>query len=119
MAVIDDMADDETETVSFHVVGVERVFGRGDLKALAIVELTLHGIAVTLQGIQVRHVGDRITVTLPTFKHPRDGIMRTAVIFPPELCDAIGASVANAYDTLGTPTLPLDPSRGVTGSARF
>ena len=47
------MTDDETETVSFSVVGVERVYRRGDLVALAIVELELAGVAMTLQGLQV------------------------------------------------------------------
>lgn len=33
-------------------------------------ELTLHGIAITLHGIKVRYLaGDRITVTLPDFRH--------------------------------------------------
>ena len=112
------MTDDETETVTFFVMGVERVHGRGDLVGLAIVELTLHGIAMTLQGIQVRRAGgNRLTVTLPAFKHPRDGMMRTAIILPPELFEAIGPSVAKAFDTLGVPTLLPDPARGVTGSA--
>ncbi len=113
------VTDDETETVTFSVVGVERVLGRGELVGLAIVELTLHGIAITLQGIKIRRVAsDRITVTLPDFRHPRTDRMCTAIILPYELSDAIGASVAHAYDTLGHPTLPPDPSRGVTGSAR-
>ena len=112
------MTDDETETVSFSVVGVERVYGRGDLVALAIVELELAGVAVTLQGLQVRRAGpERITVTLPAFKHPRDDVMRTTVVLPHELSDAIGASVAHACDTLEFPTLLPDPSRGVTGTA--
>ena len=109
------VTDDETETVSFSVVGVERVLGRGDLVALAIVELALHGISMTLQGIQVRHMaGNRITVTLPAFKHPRDGMMRTAIVLPRELADAIGSAVADAYDTLGRPTLPPGDARGAT-----
>ena len=111
------MTDNETETVTFSVVGVERVQGRGNLVALAIVELELAGVLMTLQGLQVRRVSpERITVALPAFKHPRDGVMRTAIVLPSELSDAIGASVANAYDTLELPTLPPDPARGVTGS---
>ena len=112
------VTDDETETVTFSVVGVERVLGRGELVGLAIVELTLHGIAITLQGIKIRRLaGDRITVTLPDFRHPRTDRMCTAIILPRELSDAIGATVAHTYDTLGMPTLPPDPSRGVTGTA--
>ena len=41
------MTDDETETVIFSVAGVERVLGRGELVGLAIVGLTLYGIAIT------------------------------------------------------------------------
>lgn len=72
------LTDDETETVTFSVVGVERVLGRGELVGLAIVELTLHGIAITVQGIKIRRLaGDRITVTLPDFRHPgRTGCAR-------------------------------------------
>ena len=111
------MANDETETVTFSVTGVERVHGRGKLVVLALVELELAGVLVTLQGLQVcRLIGNRITVTLPTFKNPRVGVMQTAIVLPIELSDAIGASVAYAYDTLGHPTLAPDPSRGVTGA---
>ena len=109
------MTDDETETVSFSVVGVERILGRGGLVRLAIVELALHGVSMTLQGIQVRHMAsNRITVTLPAFKHPRDGMMRTAIVLPKEPGDAIEAEVAAAYDTLGHPTLLRSASRGAT-----
>ncbi len=96
------MTDDETETVTFSVVGVERVLGRGELVGLAIVELTLHGIAITLQGIKIRRLaGDRVTVTLPDFRHPRTDRMCSAIILPRELSDAIGSTVAQTYDTLG------------------
>ena len=43
--------------------------------------------------------------------------MRTAIVLLPELSNAIDASVEHAYDTLNRPALPLDPARGVTGSA--
>ncbi len=47
-----DILDDSgTETVTFSVIGVEHVLGRGDLVALAIVELELAGVAMTLQDI--------------------------------------------------------------------
>ena len=70
------------------------------------------------QGIQVRRlIGIRITVTLPTFKNPRNGVMQTAIVLPLELFDAIGARVAHAYDTLGAPTLLPDIARSVTKPA--
>ena len=115
---VQQVTDDETETVTFSVVGVERVYGRGDLVALAIVELELAGVSMTLQGLQVRRVSlDRITVALPAFKHPRDGVMRTAIVLPAELSDAIGASVAHAYEALELQTLLPDPTRSATNSA--
>ena len=108
----------EDETVIFSVVGVERVLGRGELIGLAIVELTLYGIAATLQGIKIcRLAGDRVMMTLPDFRRPRTDRMCTAIVLPRELSDAIGSMVAHAYDMLGYPTLPPDPARGVTGSA--
>ena len=100
------------------MVGVERVHGRGDLVALAIVELELAGVLMTPQGLQVgRLIGNRITVALPTFKNPRNGVMQTVIVLPRELSNAIGASVAHAADTLEEPKLPPDPAHGVKGSA--
>ena len=110
--------DTETETVTFSVVGVERVLGRGDLVALAVVELDVAGLAVTLQGLQIRRVSpERITVALPAFKHPRDGVMRTSIVLPLKLSDAIGKSVAAAFNALERPTLDPDPKRGLTSLA--
>ncbi|MGI4946613.1 MAG: hypothetical protein ACRYHQ_39655 [Janthinobacterium lividum] len=43
--------------------------------------------------------------------------MRTAILLSPEVADAIGAIVTNAYETLEIPTLPPDPARGVTDNA--
>ncbi len=55
-----------------------------------------------------------MTVTLPSFKHPRDGTMRTAIMLPPELSNAISVSVADAYDTLGHPIPEPGKMRGET-----
>lgn len=105
----------ETETVSFSVIGVERVHGRGELVAIAVVELSIAGVTVTLYGLQVRRIGsNRVTVALPAFKHPRDGVMKTAIGLPPEMWEPIGAAVANAYDTLGHPTSLTGEVRGET-----
>ncbi len=46
------MTDNDSQTVSFSVAGVELVHGRGDLVGLAIVELNVSGVAMTLQGFQ-------------------------------------------------------------------
>ena len=99
-------------------MGVERVYGRGELVALAIVELELAGVSMTLQGLQARRVSlDRITVGLPASKHPRDGVMRTVIVLPPELSDAIGASVAHADEILDSQTSLPDPTRSAINSA--
>jgi len=109
------VTEDETETVSFEVVSVERVHGRDDLIGMAVVELDVSGVAITLQGLLIRKVSaHRITVALPSFKSPRDGVMKTAIVLPLELTDAIGTAVANAFDTLGAPTLLTGDTRGAT-----
>ena len=112
------MVEDETETVTFSVVGVERVLGRGDLIAMAIVSLVIAGVEMTLQGLQVRANGpDRVDVSLPTFKSTRDGTQKAAIVLPPELFDAIGMAVAQAFSALEKPTPTPEPVRGLLGSS--
>jgi len=109
------MTDDDSQMVSFSVTGVELVHGRGDLVGLAIVELNVSGVAMTLQGFQIRRAGpDRITVGLPAFKHPRDGQMRTAIVLPCELSNAISSTVAATFNSLARPTLSDAGTRGAT-----
>ena len=40
------MTDDDSQTVSFSVAGVELVHGRGDLIGLAILSLNVSGVAM-------------------------------------------------------------------------
>ena len=106
------MAEDETETVTFSVVNVERVLGRGDLIAMAIVSLVIAGVEMTLQGLQVRANGsNRVDVSLPTFKSTRDGTQKAAIVLPPELFEAMGAAVAQAFSALDRPTPTHEPVR--------
>ncbi len=112
------MVEDETETVTFSVVGVERVLGRGDLIAMAIVSLVIAGVEMTLQGLQVRANGpDRVDVSLPTFKSTRDGTQKAAIVLPPELFDAIGMAVAQAFSALEKPTPTPEPVRDLLGAS--
>ena len=109
------MTDDDSQTVSFSVAGVELVHGRGDLVGLAIVELNVSGVAMTLQGFQIRRAGpDRITVGLPAFKHSRDGQMKTAIVMLCELSDAISSTVAATFNSLARLTLSNAGTRGAT-----
>ncbi len=110
------MAEDETETVTFSVASVERVLGRGDLIAMAIVSLVIAGVEMTLQGLQVRANGsNRVDVSLPTFKSTRDGTQKAAIVLPPELFEAIGLAVAQAFSTLDRPTPTHEPVRDLLG----
>lgn len=112
------MVEDETETATFSVVGVERVLGRGDLIAMAIVSLVIAGVEMTLQGLQVRANGpDRVDVSLPTFKSTRDGTQKAAIVLPPELFDAIGMAVAQAFSALEKPTPTPEPVRDLLGAS--
>ena len=96
----------DTCPVAVTVLGVERVTGRGSLVALAIVELDLFGVVVTLQGVQVhrRPVGGSVEVRSPVWRHPRTGAWLPGVLLPPELADALTGQVIEA---LGTPVTAL------------
>lgn len=64
----------ETVPVEYRVIGTESVHGRGRLERLAVVEVEIAGIVLTLQGVQVmRDPAGRLTCRAPTFRHPRDG----------------------------------------------
>ena len=105
MAVTDDIIDD-TETVSFVVVDIDRVRGRGDLVGMAIVDMTISGVVIRLQGVQVRRTGaSDLTISMPTFKSTRDARQRAAFVLPDELAQAIGASVADAWNNQALPIM--------------
>ena len=84
----------ETVPVTYTVLGFEQVQGAGRLVGLAIVEVDLAGVVLTLQGAQVvREADGSLTCKAPTFRHPRTGGWLPAVVLPPELRDAIGREV--------------------------
>lgn len=83
----------DTVPVEYRVIGTEPVHGRGRLERLAIVEVEVAGIVLTLQGVQVMRGPDgRRTCRAPTFRHP-DGRWLPAILLPVELSDAIAAEV--------------------------
>ena len=93
----------ETLPVSFTVVGVERVQGRGKLVGIAIVEIDIGGIVLTLQGVQVLKIpGTKgLTCSAPMFRNPRDGQWIPSVLFPEELTGPLEDELLAAYRALG------------------
>lgn len=88
----------ETATVTFQVIGVEPVHGRGRLIGLAIVEAEVGGVAMTLQGCQViKRDHGSLEARAPVFRHPRDGRWLPALILPDELRDALGREVLASF----------------------
>ena len=87
----------ETATVTFTLVGTERVRDKGKLIGLANVEVEWGGIAFTLQGITVVRESDgSISCLAPRFRHP-GGRWLPGVVLPPTLIKAIGNEVLQAF----------------------
>lgn len=84
----------ETVPVTYTVIGVERVHGTGKLVGLAIVEIDVAGVIVTLQGVQVvREPDGALSCKPPSFRHPKSGRWLAAVVLPSTLAEAIGHEV--------------------------
>ena len=87
------MTDVERMTVIVTVVGVEQVRGRGQLIGLAVVELDIAGVVITLQGVQVlRLPNGTLTCRSPQFRQS-NGTWTPAAVLPPDLAEALGAEV--------------------------
>lgn len=70
------------------------------------------------KGVGSRPNGpDRVDVSLPTFKSTRDGTQKAAIVLPPELFDAIGMAVAQAFSALEKPTPTPEPVRDLLGAS--
>ncbi len=83
----------ETTTVGIEVLAVEPVAGAGRLLALAVVNLVLDGVEVTLQGVNVMRQPDgQLACQVPRWRHPK-GNWLPAVVLPPELTKAIADAV--------------------------
>ncbi|UFN48121.1 hypothetical protein LPC08_19195 [Roseomonas sp. OT10] len=88
------MTGAETVPVRYEVKALEPVRGAGRLVGLALVEVEVAGVILTLQGVQVLHGGGGgLTCRAPCFRHPRDGRGLPAVVLPAALADAIAAEV--------------------------
>jgi hypothetical protein len=99
----------DTVSVEINVAGIERPEGCGTLVALAIVELRINDVDVTLQGVQARRAaGNRFLCQAPQFRDPRSGRWLPCILLPPELSAAIGAEVTGQMQhiPLGEGTLP-------------
>jgi len=87
------MDDVERVTVTLTVVGVEQVHGKGSLIGLAIVELDIAGVVLTLQGVQVLRLPDgTLTVRSPQFRRS-NGTWTSAAVLPPDLAETLGTEV--------------------------
>ena len=83
----------ETSVVTFAVINFEWVRGKGRLAGLADLRIEIEGVVFLLQGVRVlREPDGRLECQEPRFRHPRGGWV-PALVLPPELSDAIAATV--------------------------
>ncbi len=83
-----------TQAVEFTVMSLERVRDRGNLVGLAIVEVDVAGVVMTLQGVQVVRMPDGgLECRSPVWRHPSRGTWLPGIILPPELAEAMAAEV--------------------------
>jgi len=95
MAVIN---PSDTIPVEFTVRQIEAVHGRGALVALATVDVSVCGVDMTLQGVQIVHAPSAaLDCRAPVFKDPSRGIWLPGVLLPPELAKAMGVEVLEAW----------------------
>ncbi len=95
MAVIN---PSDTVPVEFTVRQIEAVHGRGALVALATVDVSVCGVDITLQGVQiVQAPSGALDCRAPVFKDPSRGIWLPGVLLPPELAKAMGVDVLEAW----------------------
>lgn len=89
---------DDTTPVRFTVIGLELVTDAGRLVALAIIEIEIAGVSLTLQGVQVRrNAAGGLSVVAPQFRHPRTGRWVPGVLLPEELASAMAGEVMDAW----------------------
>ena len=87
------MNDVERVTVTLTIIGVEQVRDRGSLIGLAIVEMEIAGVILTLQGVQVlRSPNGSLTCRSPQSRRA-NGVWTSAVVLPPDLAVALGDEV--------------------------
>jgi hypothetical protein len=95
----------ETVPVTYTLIGIESVRNSGRLIALAIVEIDVAGVVLTLQGVRVmRRPDGSLAVEAPTFRHPRTGKSLPCILLPPALAQAFADDVLTA---MGAATVAL------------
>lgn len=96
----------ETVGVTYEVLGVERVRDAGSLIGLAQVEVTIAGVAIVLQGVQVRRRPDgKLECLCPQWR--RNGNPLPCLLLPPELSAALASEVLAAFVAAANPTRGL------------
>jgi stage V sporulation protein G len=90
----------ETTPVTITILNIERV-AKGDVVALAIVELEVAGVVIVLQGVAVTKLG---RCRAPLFRHPRTGQWLPAVRLPASLSAAVATEVLVAVSAGGVST---------------
>jgi hypothetical protein len=106
----------ETTAVEYRVLNVEPVKGAGRLIALATVEVTIAGVALTLQGCQIRvRLDGRLDCLAPQWRHPRTGKWLPCLLLPEELTAAIADEVLTTIrERTELPTPAPGPNSGST-----
>ena len=84
-----------TTTVQITVLNLAPMRGRGNLLALADVEVLLDGISIILHGVQVCATSERTEVRLPRYRAP-DGSWMAAITLPDEVKGPMGDAVMAA-----------------------
>ena len=84
-----------TTTVQITVQNLAPVRGRGNLLALADVEVLLDGISIILHGVQLCATAERTEVRLPKYRGV-DGTWLAAITLPDEVKGPMGDAVMAA-----------------------
>ena len=82
-----------TAPITFTILDIERVHGRGKLLAFVSVEISASDLEFTVQGLQLQRHGTGTVLTSPTFRRA-DGASCPSVILPAELLTAIATELA-------------------------
>jgi hypothetical protein len=99
----------ETTPVEYRVLQIEQVAGAGSLIGLATVEADIAGVAIVLQGVQVRRRTDgTLDCLAPQFRHARNGRWLPCLLLPPELSAAIASEVLAA---ISSPPASISPNQ--------
>lgn len=85
----DHIDQSSTTTVQITVLNLAPMRGRGNLLALADVEVLLDGVSIILHGVQVCATDQRTEVRLPKYRAP-DGNWVAAITLPDEVKGPMG-----------------------------